>query len=153
MADKIRLTHQNLLRYGNIVLTREWTSQQGSVITERYVIWETSKMNGDEIINPNKDKMFLSTMVNGEYITMKQVQEANTVKNLQKNIVWSIDKEGVIRQGPALNSRFDIIKRMKSFYVRRSERGAVSYIWWTDTLDKAIEYVMHKVEPDKQVTF
>lgn len=74
--QKIRLTEKNLLTYGEIVLVRSWKNKEGSEITERYVIWDTDKMNGvlkEEFCNPNRRRMYLLTMVNGQYVTMKQV--------------------------------------------------------------------------------
>jgi len=59
-----KLTEKNLERYGDIVLVRSWQSQSGYMITEKYIIWR--KDNG-------KDQMYLLTMCNGEYITMKRV--------------------------------------------------------------------------------
>lgn len=72
---KINLTPQNLQRYGDIVLSREWTSPTGAFITERYIVWNTDKMNGvpEDQCRENKKKMYLLTMANGETITMKIV--------------------------------------------------------------------------------
>ena len=75
---KIKLTEKNLLRYGEIVLTREWTTPSKSLVTERYIIWDTCKMNVE--VDPkvlanaeNKKRMYLLTMVDGNPITMKQI--------------------------------------------------------------------------------
>ena len=73
--ERIKLSAKNLLRYGTIVMSKEWTTVTGSFVTQRYIIWETDKMNGveEENCNTNKNKMLVLTMVNGEEITMKQV--------------------------------------------------------------------------------
>lgn len=75
MAEKIKLTEKNLLRYGEVVLAKSRKTLEGSAITERYIIWDTDRMNGidDERYNPNKRKMYWLVMVNGESIIMKQV--------------------------------------------------------------------------------
>lgn len=72
---RINLTGKHLLQYGEIVLTREWKNPSGAIVTERYIIWDTCKMNGDtEAKNPeNKKKMFVLTQMYGEIVTMKQV--------------------------------------------------------------------------------
>ena len=74
-SKAIKLTAQNLLRYGEIVLTREWTTQLSTIVTERYIVWDTDKMNGvpEDQCKSNKKKMYVLTMSNGEVITMKQV--------------------------------------------------------------------------------
>lgn len=75
---KINLTAKNLLRYGEIVLTKEWKSPAGLVITERYIIWDTVRMNGETDPDAlkkanNRKKMYTLTMTDGQVITMKQV--------------------------------------------------------------------------------
>lgn len=62
MSD-IKLTEKNLLRYGETVLTREWKTQGGTNITEKYIVWNHSR----------SPQMYLLTTVNGECITMKRV--------------------------------------------------------------------------------
>ena len=75
MLDKIKLTEKNLLRYGETVLEKTRKTPGGSIVTERYIIWDTDKMNGieDDRYNPNKRKMYWLVMSNGESIIMKQV--------------------------------------------------------------------------------
>lgn len=73
-TNKIKLTAKNLIRYGDIVFIREWMSPQG-VVAEKYIVWFTDKMLGKEgiEINPNRNKMYRLTMLNGDVITMREV--------------------------------------------------------------------------------
>ena len=79
MADtRIKLTAKNLLRYGEIVLAKQWTSPAGLAVTQRYIIWDTCKMNGDtdpEVLkrSENKKKIYKLIMANDDVISMAQV--------------------------------------------------------------------------------
>lgn len=77
-GKRIQLTTRNLIRYGQVVLTKEYKNPEGMNVTERYIIWDTCRMNGDtdpEVLkrSENKKKMFLLTQVNGSTVTMKQI--------------------------------------------------------------------------------
>ena len=75
---KIQLTAANLLKHGENVLTREWKSPAGLTISEKYIIWDTCKMNREtdpEVLKraQNKKRMFLLTCADGEVVSMKQL--------------------------------------------------------------------------------
>ena len=63
MSEQIKLTEKNLLRYGDIVLSREWQTTNGTNIAEKYIVWNYGRT----------PQMYLLTMANGEFITMKRV--------------------------------------------------------------------------------